>query len=446
MVERVGFKPLPSRTEPLPGRRRFLENAGMLAAASVLPWSSGAVQAAGDEVLHVGIMGPFSGPARGTGRDIRQGALMALDDARAEGEIPVRIQGRLQEVEPVWIDSQSNPATASAAVTEAFSRYPITLMVGGWHSAVALSVMDIETEYGVMHLNLGSAQAIADKINHDPLKYRFWFKGWPSPARLNPLYRDPLNHFRQQGLWTPASLKVAIAAEDTPWGQSWGEAMRSTLKGMGFDPLAVDLMRLDQTDYYELLQRYRQEKVALVAFTNTGNLAATSFVRQFREVGVEALLVADSLRGSSDWYEQSGEASNYIISMDAAMPIALWQRWWVRRYQTRFGHYPNIAAAGLQYDYTRMAIRILNNAASLDLEKLISTAYRSPYRGIWHHYRFARGPGPRAVSANEVMTGRFMEGFYFPMVQLFNGESKIIWPLKYADQRFQAPPWLMARG
>lgn len=446
MVEHIGCKSRVTRADELSGRRRFLENTGRLAVASLLPWSSPFAQAVSAQVLYLGILGPFSGPAMGTGLDLRQGAMMALDDARAEGEIPVAIERKRLEIEPVWIDSRSDPGTARTAVAEAFARNPIALMVGGWHSAVALALMDLGADYGVMHLNFGSAQAIADKINQDPERYRGWFKGWPSPAKLNPLYREPLDHFRREGLWKPASQKVAIAVEDTPWGYSWGEAMASTLTEMGFEPLPLDSMRLDQTDFYGLLQRYRQEKVALVAFTNTGNIAAPSFVRQFREVGVEALLVADSLRGSSDWYQQSGEASNYIICMDAAMPIALWQRWWVRRYQTKFGHYPNIAAAGLQYDYTRMAIRILNAAGNLNLERLISTAYRSPYRGIWHYYRFARGPGPRAVSANEVMTGRFMEGFYFPMVQLFNGESKIIWPLKYSDQRFLAPPWIAAQG
>ncbi|NVK41063.1 MAG: ABC transporter substrate-binding protein [Oceanospirillaceae bacterium] len=442
MVKRTGHSPLRGDANAVSDRRRFLESAGLLTMAAALPWSSSRAEEPATEKLYFGFLGPFTGPATGTGQDMRQGTMMALDDARAEGEIPVKVDGRRFEIEPVWIDSQSDPATARAAVAEAFSHYPIAMMVGGWHTAVALEVMDLEADYGIVHINLSSAQSIADKINRDPEKYRFWFKGWPSPAKLTPLYRDPLKHFRQQGLWQPASLKMAIAVEDTPWGYSWGEAMQSTFREMGFDPLPMDSMMLDQTDFYGLLERYRREEVSLVAFTNSGNLAASSFVRQFREVGVEAVLVAETLRGSSDWYALSGEASNYTIAMDAAMPIALWQRWWVRRYQERFGHFPNISAAGLQYDYTRMAIRVLNAAGSLNQEKLISTLYRTPHRGIWHLYRFAREPGPHAVSANEVMTGRFMEGFFFPMVQLFSGESKIIWPLKYADQRFQAPPWV----
>lgn len=444
MVEPVDRSPIPSRMLELPGRRRFLENAGLLAAATALPWSS---KAPAGEALRIGVLGPFSGPASGTGKDIRQGILMALDDARAEGEIPVTIAGKQRAIEPLWIDSRSDPDVAVAALVEVLARSQLAMMVGGWHSAVALAVMDVEAGRGIVHLgNLGSAEAVANQINRDPEKYRGWFKGWPSPAMLIPQYRGPLQHFLEQGLWRPSSLKAAVAVEDTAWGYSWGEAMVSTLQELGFDTRPLDTMQLDQTDYHDLLRRYRQDKVSLVAFTNTGNVAVADFVRQFREFGVEALLVADGLQHSSDWFERSGEASNYAISMDSALPIALWQRWWVRRYRSRFGHYPNIGAAGLHYDYMRMAVRVLNVAGSFDLERLISMVYRTPYRGIWHLYRFARGPGPRALSANEVMTGRFMEGFFFPMAQLFDGEAKIIWPLRYADQRFQAPPWIEDRS
>ena len=37
-----------------------------------------------------------------------------------------------------------------------------------------------------------------------------------------------------------------------------------------------------------------------------------------------------------------------------------------------------------------------------------------------------------------------MEGFFFPMVQLMDGEARVIWPLEYAKAEFQAPPWLKA--
>ncbi|GGO79099.1 hypothetical protein GCM10011348_12550 [Marinobacterium nitratireducens] len=428
-----------------PGRRRLLTSSGLLVASALLPGVRRVATAEAPTALRIGVMGPFGGPASGTGRDIRQGIEMALDDAGAEGELPLLIDGRQRRIEPVWIDSRSDPVIAADAVGDVLARGEVELMFGGWHTAVALAVMEVEADLGMVHLgNVASGQAIADRLNADPVRYGGWFKGWPSPARLIPQYLEPLSHFRRQGLWRPASLRAAIVVEDTPWGESWGEAMAATLRRLDFEVQVADPVGLEQTDYRRILRHFRQQEVSFLAMTNSGNVAASSFVRQFREEALAALLVADSLRGSSDWYRRTGEASNYAICMDSAMPIALWQRWWVRRYQARYGQYPNIVAAGLHYDYMRMSIRALNAAASLDRERLIRTVHRTAYRGIWNLYRYARQPGAHAVSVNEVMTGRFMEGFYFPMVQLFDGESKIVWPLRYADMRFAAPPWTAA--
>ena len=89
-----------------------------------------------------------------------------------------------------------------------------------------------------------------------------------------------------------------------------------------------------------------------------------------------------------------------------------------------------------------MAFAIINKAGSLDFDTLVKTTEDTPYKGVWQYYQFSKEKGPRALAPHDVMTGGFMEGFFFPMVQLEKGEAKIIWPLKFAQTKFQAPPWL----
>jgi len=393
--------------------------------------------------LRIGVTGPFSGPVAKTGRAMRQGIEMALEDARSAGELPVEINGEPRAIEFLWLDNQSDPEIAVRLVTDAIRREGIELLLGGWHSSVALALMDAEAPYRIMHLaHLAESQYISHQLNQNFERYRGWFKGWPSSSSLAALYGEPLKAFQQQQLWRPANNRVGIMVEDTAYGRGWGEALRESLTAAGFDPLPYDLTALDQTDFGPLLDRYLAANVSLVAMTTTSNTAASHFVRQFQQSGVKALLLAHGLRWSSDWYTQTGNASDYVIAMDDAMPIALWQRWWIRRFRIRYKEMPSIAAAGFHYDYTRMAIRLLNNTGTLDFDTLTQALYRMSYKGVWHRYQFARESGPQALSPNEVMTGGFMEGFFFPMVQLYNGEARIIWPPKYADQHFQQPPWL----
>jgi branched-chain amino acid transport system substrate-binding protein len=124
--------------------------------------------------------------------------------------------------------------------------------------------------------------------------------------------------------------------------------------------------------------------------------------------------------------------------------IADFQRDWVARYKDKFGIDPGIAASGITYDYMRMALKVLNKAGTLDFDRLVQTIYDTPYKGVWNFYQFPKEANENALAPNEVMTGGFMEGFFFPTVQLMDGQAKVIWPLDYAAAEFQAPPWLKA--
>ncbi|UTW12899.1 ABC transporter substrate-binding protein [Marinobacterium rhizophilum] len=420
-------------------RRQFLHSS-VLGLGALLGGVARAEDSPAASILRIGFCGPFNGPAQDTGIEIRRGVLMALMDARADGEIPVLLAGRRHDIQPVWIDSASNPDAAVTAFEQAMDEGPLSLMVGGWHSDVALALMDAEAAREILHLgHLGEAQAIADRLNQDYARYRGWFKGWPSPGLLAARYGEPLQYLRDQGLWRPVNNRAAIVAEDSAYGRGWSEALSASLRASGFSVAAPDLTALDAADFTPLLRRYREQGISLVAMTTTGIQAGARFVRQFREQQLDALLLGHGLRWTRDWYAYTGSSSDYVISMDSAMPIALWQQWWVRRYRSLFSDMPSIAAAGLHYDYTRMAVRMLNATSSLALDDLIRTLYRSPYRGVWNRYQFSSKPHPRARSPNEVITGSFMEGFFFPLAQLHNGEAHVVWPPRYADQRFMVP-------
>ena len=424
-------------------RRRILRTTGVLGATGALSLLVPGLLHASENgaPLKIGACGPFSGPAERTGYAIRQGILMALEDARNAGELPVTIDGKRRDINIVWADSRSDPTYAVRSVTKAITRQGVELMIGGWHSSVALALMDTEADLNTIHLgHLGTSQYIADKINRNPQRYRGWFKGWPSPTKLAGLYGEPLKYFIAQGLWRPANRRAAIVVENSAFGLSWGEALSASLKQAGFDPLPFDTVPFDETEFGPLLKKYQSEQVSLIAVSSTGDVAVSSFVKQFREQGIKALLVGHGLRWLSNWYEMTGKSSDYVVAMDSVMPLALWQQWWVRRFKAKYGEEPSIQVAGLHYDYTRMAITALNTANSLDFDTLTATIRQLSYKGVWNLYRFAAAPGPHALSANEVMTGEFMKGFYLPMVQLFGGEAKIIWPLKYAEQRFRPPP------
>jgi branched-chain amino acid transport system substrate-binding protein len=433
-------------------RRDFIKTVSVAAAAGTALSAALPKDAHAAKTLKIGFMGPFTGPASRTGDMHRKGVQMALDEAKAAGEIPVKVDGKTLDIEPVWVDSQSSPEKSVKAVTQAINR-GVKLMVTGWHSSVAMACMDAEAPYKMVHIGHGGeSQYINFKINDDPEKYKGWFKGWASPPIYAGLYGPPLKHFMEKGLWKPRNMKAAVLVEDTDYGRGWGEALEVSLRTAGFDVMPFDVNAIEETEFTPLLTKYKAADVSVVGVTQTGGVPMYNLVKQFRAMGLKALFIGHGLTWTGEWYDNTKEASDFTLCMDSPYAISPDQKDWLKRFEAKYGEKASIAPSGQPYDYTRLAIKVLNKLGTLDYEKMCTyIREKVKYKGTWQFIDFATyndfwtdfsTEGTlHQLSRNDVRTGDFGKGFFFPLVQMFNGEPKIIWPLDLADGKFKAPPW-----
>lgn len=389
------------------------------------------------EPIRVGVFGPMTGPAARTGQEIKNGTEMAVEDARAAGELPLTVDGETRDIELIPIDSESTPEKGVRAFQDAVTRRGIEATLNGWHGSISLALIDIEASYGLVHFgDLGAPEDIAEKINAKG--YKHWFKGWPAPRTMSGLYVDALEEFIASGKWTPNPKKAAVLAEDTDWGRTWTDAIAKRLAEKGWEVVSSDFVKMDEAEFGPLLTKYKAKGVTLTAAT-LGPVPIASFVKQHYNLGMQGLLIADGLGWSTDWYEKTGEAANYVISMDSPRTITPEQEEWNKRYKEKYGSSPPPASSGHAYDYTRMFINGLKQAGTLKQEKLSETLLNLEYTGIWHRYVFAKEASDHAISPYEVKVGPFMQGFSFPMVQYLDGKAQIVWPSTFAQTDFKAP-------
>ena len=434
-------------------RREFVQTVGAAAVVGSALTMTIPKEAHAARSLKIGFMGPFTGPASRTGDQFKRGIEMALEDAKAAGEIPVKVDGNTMDIEPVWVDSQSSPEKAVKAVTDAVNR-GVKMMVTGWHSSVAMACMDAESPLKIVHIgHQGESQYINFKINDHPEKYQGWFKGWASPPVFAGLYGPPLLHFMKQGLWKPANKKAAVIVEDTDFGRGWGEALMVSLRTAGFDVMPYDVNAIDETEFTPIITKYKAAKVSVVASTQTGGVPMYNFVKQVRAMGLKALLLAHGLTWTGEWYQNTGEASDFALCMDSPYPVSSEQKEWMKRFKDKYGIDAGIAPCGQPYDHTRLAIKALNETGTLKFETLVEhIREKVKYKGVWQMYDFAtyndfwkdfsEEGTLHQLSRNDVRTGNFMEGFFFPMAQMFGGKPKILWPIDLAEGQFKAPPWV----
>ena len=223
-----------------------------------------------EKVFKVGVMGPFTGPSARTGEEFKLSAEMAMEN--------INYQVGDYAIELVWVDSQSDPEKATRAYEEAVVQDGIQAGAINWHSSVAVAVMEVTAKHKVPHFfGFGATEVVNEKFASDPEKYGYWTsKGWPTPVKLAVNYVTAIEDAIAAGTWVPETKTAAIYGEDTDWGRSFGNGLKLHLEAAGWEVVDEQYFPIEQTEFYPLLNKFKDEGVALVAGTSTAPPSSTA--------------------------------------------------------------------------------------------------------------------------------------------------------------------------
>jgi len=389
------------------------------------------------ETFKLGVLGPFSGPSARTGEEFKASATMALEE--------INSQIGHYTIEPVWIDSQSDPAKASQAYEQAVVQDEIEAGVLNWHSSVAVSCMEITAKHEVPHFfGFGATEVVNETFNSDPERYGYWmFKGWPTPKKLSKSYVEALENAIDEGLWEPEEKTVAIYGEDTDWGRSFGNAIKEQMEAAGWETVGEEYFAIDQTEFYPLLNKFRDVDPAVVAGTSTAAPAFSAFIKQADEVGLQSLVIADGLGWVGEWYDLTGEASNYVLDQIPGWATEEGKEY-AAEFEERFGITPSPSSGGLSYDGTKFFLAVAQDAyeeyGELSSEVIYNFVKDNVWTGDW---TFTDGivMSEYATNMDVVPDPVVGKGYYiFPVLQYFDGEGKVIFPPEWAEQQLEPKP------
>ena len=395
--------------------------------------------AAEEKTLKFGVLGPFTGPSAKTGAEFKGSVTMALEK--------VNYKVGDYKLEPVWIDSQSDPAKTVSAYAEAAERLGIQAGVLNWHSSTAVAAMDVTAQYKVPHMfGFGATEVINTKWKGDTAKYGYWGgKGWPIPGKLMAGYAETIDNAIKNGDFKPQAKVIAIACEDTDWGHSAGDAIAEEFEKKGWSVASKDYFPITQTDFYPMLGSYKKKDVAVIFSTSTAAPVTSAFIKQTREVGLKSLIIIDGLGWSGDWYNMAGAASDGVLDMIPQLATEAAKQW-AKEFEKKFGMKPSPSSGGLSYDGTNFFLKILNRTlekyGKLDKETIYNVMSEEVYTGkltyskadgsiIMNEYRYTMDTMPDPVVARD--------GYYFPVIQYKGGKGSIVFPEELAETKLVAP-------
>lgn len=397
-----------------------------------------AAQPVDRKVVKVGVQGPFTGPASRVGDEFKGAIQMAFD------EVGNKIGD--YEVEFVWIDCESDAEKAARAYERAIVEDKIDVGFNTWHSWVSVALMDIAAKYRVPHfLTFGATEIVNEKYNSDPEKYKYWVgKTWPTPALLSIAYVEALNEAIANGLWTPPNRNVAVYGVDNDWGRSFGDSIAKQFEDAGWTVVAKEWVALGETEFYPLLSKMQGLGASVVVGSMADPPSVSSFIKQSREVGLKSLIISDGLGWIGEWYEMTGDASNYVLDQ-----IPQWTTPEAIKFKEEFtrihGFEPGASTAGLMYDSARFLIKIMQETlkeyGALTRENFAKIADRVRTGQltftdgiIMKEYKYTSETFPDPVVGKDY--------YIFPVIQYFDGEGKIIWPSEWKEADIRIPAHL----
>lgn len=402
---------------------------------SLLSGCSNEAAKSDDMVLKLGVLGPLTGENAWFGDEIK----VAIDMQMSKIDYKVGDY----TIELVYIDSESDAEKSAIAYERAITSDGIDVGFMNWCSWVSVPCMDIAAKYKVPHFfSFGTEQAIDDKIKNDFETYKYWVgKAWPDPGLLTIAYVETIANAD----WVPRNKNFAVVCGDDSWGRDFGDKIAAQFENAGWTKISEDWVGSGETDFAPLIARLKASDVAMVCGTITEPASATSFVKQARDGGLRAVLIADGLGWYGDWESMAGGSSDYIIDQIPQWPTPEAQLF-VEEFTAKAGFPPSAAAGGMCYDWTGYLIEVFQNTLAeydeITSETLMMYAEENvitgkvPYtRGIIHSkYVYTPESFPNPVVGKDA--------YIFPVIQYFDGEGIIVWPDEWAVQNVIIPDFM----
>ena len=396
--------------------------------------------ASGDKVLNVAYIAPLTGSASRSGEELTNGAKMQFEKINYKiGDYTIKV---------FYVDSESDAEKAALAYEECILANDIDVGLNTWHSWVSASCIEVAAKYKIPHLlTFGASQDVKDKVNSDFETYKYWAgKTWPQPTYLVTGYVDAIDSAIAAGTFKPATKTLGIYGVDEDWGRTFAGAAKEGFEAAGWTTAVEEYFALGTTDYYAVLNKMKAAGCTLICGTMSDVNAATSFIKQSGEVGLQALIICDGLGWLSEWYDLTGSASDYVLDMIPQFTGDAGAKF-VTDYTAEFGYAPGPSTAGLSYDTAGMFLKILqatlDNYGELTSETIMKCWEEKVMTG---ELTYSTADGAIMVPCYDYSDPSFYpdpivdsEHYMFPVVQYFGGEAVVVYPDSMATQALSVP-------
>ena len=313
------------------------------------------------KTLKVAILAPLSGDVKTFGESTRDGALMAIEEAREAG----------QEIEVVIGDTKCDPQEAANAANKVIFEDEVKFIIGAVCSSASIPISEIAEANQVLQISPTSTNP-AVTINEDGSNKEYVFRA----CFLDPFQGEVMAAMAKE---LGANTAAVLYDVGNDYVKGLAEYFKAAFEKMGGSVPVFEAYTKDDTDFSGILGKVavaNPDVLFLPDYYAKNNLIAA----QVKEKGIKATLLGgdgwDSPELEEDLFE-GGYHSNHYHPADPRPVVGKF----VSAYEAKYGAVPD-ALATLAYDATKILLQSIEEAKKFDAAVVKDKMAALEYEGV----------------------------------------------------------------
>lgn len=341
---------------------KTLSAAVLFASATVSTIST----AQADETVLIGLAGPLTGPSARIGKDLENGAKLAIDDVN---KTHPTLGGKAVTFKLQSEDDQSDPRVA-VAVAQRLVDNGAAGVVGHWNTGTSIPAARIYHDAGI-------AQVAPVATGHAYTK-----QGFDTSFRVMGHDDDGGNYAGQYAVQTLKAKRIAVIDDRTAFGQGLADEFIKSLESQGVK--IVDRQYVDDktVDFSAVLTAIRSKNADLVFFGGVDSQAAP-LARRIKQLGMNATLMGAGGFVSQTFLTLAQKEGEGVVALEPGLPIEQMPggKAFEQAYKDRYHTHIELHAP-FAYDATRVLIAAMQKANSAEASDYLPALRAIHYSGV----------------------------------------------------------------
>jgi branched-chain amino acid transport system substrate-binding protein len=314
------------------------------------------------KTLKIAILGPLSGDVKTFGESNRNGALMAIEEAQADG----------MEIETLIEDTRCDAQEAANAANKVIFEDEVSFIVGAVCSSASIPMSEICEANEVLQIS-GTSTNPAVTVNEDGSNKEYVFRA----CFLDPFQGEVMATFAREEL--EAEKAAALYDVGNDYVKGLAEYFKSAFEELGGSVPVFEAYTKDDTDFSAVLGKVKAADVDVLFLPDyyaKNNLIAA----QVKEKGIEATLLGGDGWDSPELEFELFEGGYHSNHYSPADPRPVVQDF-IDAYKEEYGAEPD-ALATLGYDAAKILLQAIEEADSRDTAEVADAMANIEYEGV----------------------------------------------------------------